>query len=86
MGGSGKGFGSDLPGKNANKSSQRKRKSTSTGEVKRGIATEIQEVFAVRMGPSYIRRMDAAARDRNITRSQLVKKAIWAYLAADLEQ
>lgn len=62
------------------------RHTDSTGRDKKGIATEIQEVFTVRMGPSYIRRMDAAARDKGMSRSQLVKTAIWSYLAADLEQ
>lgn len=62
---------------------QKSRHTDSTGRDKKGIATEIQEVFAVRMGPSYIRQMDAAARDRGMSRSQLVKKAIWAFIESD---
>jgi hypothetical protein len=60
--------------------------SDSKGAVKRGVATEIQEVFTCRMAPSYISQMDAAAKDRNLTRSQLVKKAIWAFIEGDLKE
>lgn len=60
--------------------------SDSKGAIKRGVATEIQEVFTCRMAPSYRAQVDAAARDRNLTRSQLVKKAIWAFIEADLKE
>ena len=68
---------------NADSIPRKSRHTDSTGRDKKGIATEIQEVFTVRMGPSYLARIDAAARDRNLTRSQLIKKAIWAYLGAN---
>jgi len=57
-----------------------RRHSDSTGAKKKGLAIEFQRVLSIRMGPSYLAIIDAAAADRNLTRSQLIKKAIWAYL------